>query len=206
MFTGIIADIGTVQARADGRLRIACAYPAEDLTIGASIACDGCCLTITGAAPREGGGSVFSVDVSPETLSRTTLGGWEPGRRVNLERALRLGDELGGHMVTGHIDAVAHIMAVTPDAESTRFEIEVPSEIAPFIAPKGSIALDGTSLTVNEVAGACFGVNLIPHSLSVTTWGEKRTGDPLNLEIDLMARYVARLLEAQAGGPTAPRG
>jgi riboflavin synthase len=199
MFTGIITDVGTIEAREDGRFRIACAYPATDIEIGASIACDGCCLTVTEITPRDGG-SVFAIDASAETLSRTTLGDWTTGRRVNLERSLRLSDELGGHLVTGHVDAVAEIVAVTPDGDSTRFEIETPPEVAPFIAPKGSVALDGTSLTVNEVNGARFGVNLIPHSLAVTTWGEKRPGDRLNLEIDLLARYVARLLEAQQQG------
>ncbi|RIA55860.1 riboflavin synthase [Dichotomicrobium thermohalophilum] len=201
MFTGIITDVGTVEAHEDGRFRIACAYPADDIAIGASIACDGCCLTVTEVAQRDGG-AVFAVDVSAETLSRTTLGDWVPGRRVNLERSLRLSDELGGHLVTGHVDAVAEIVCATRDGESTRFEIEVPREVAPFIAPKGSVALDGTSLTVNEVSGTRFGVNLIPHSLSITTWGEKRAGDRLNLEIDLLARYVARLLEAQKQGLT----
>jgi len=203
MFTGIITDLGTVAAREDGRFRIACAYPAEDIAIGASIACDGCCLTVTDVAACDGG-AVFAVDVSAETLSRTTLGDWTPGRRVNLERSLRLNDELGGHLVTGHIDAVAEIIAATPDGYSTRFEVEVPREVAPFIASKGSVALDGTSLTINEVDGTRFGVNLIPHSLAVTTWGGKRPGERLNLEIDLLARYVARLLEAQKQGLTDP--
>jgi len=200
MFTGIITDVGTVEARTDGRFQIACTYPHDDIAMGASIACDGCCLTVTEIAPRAAGGTLFSVDVSAETLACTTLGDWVPGRHVNLERSLRLSDELGGHLVTGHVDAVAEIVATRPEGESTRFEIEVPHEVAPFIAPKGSVALDGTSLTVNEVAGTRFGVNLIPHSLAVTTWGEKRPGDRLNLEIDLMARYVARLLEAQKQG------
>jgi len=201
MFTGIITDVGIIEAREDGRFRIACAYPAADIQIGASIACDGCCLTVTEVAPRDGG-AVFAIDASAETLSRTTLGDWTTGRRVNLERSLRLSDELGGHLVTGHVDAVAEIVAATPDGDSTRFEIEMPPEVAPFIAPKGSVALDGTSLTVNEVNGARFGVNLIPHSLAVTTWGKKRPGDRLNLEIDMLARYVARLLEAQKQGLT----
>jgi len=202
MFTGIITDVGTIEAREDGRVHIACGYPADDIVIGASIACDGCCLTVTEVAPREGG-AMFAVDASAETLSRTTLGDWTPGRRVNLERSLRLNDELGGHLVTGHIDAVAEIVAATREGESTRFQIQAPHAVAPFIASKGSVALDGTSLTVNEVDGACFGVNLIPHSLAVTTWGEKRPGDRLNLEIDMLARYVARLLEAQGQGLTA---
>jgi riboflavin synthase len=201
MFTGLITDVGTIAAREDGRFRIACAYPADDIVIGASIACDGCCLTVTETAPRDGG-AMFAVDVSAETLACTTLGDWTLGRRVNLERSLRLSDELGGHLVTGHVDAVAEIVAAAPDGESTRFEIDVPREVAAFIAPKGSVALDGTSLTVNEVSGTRFGVNLIPHSLAATTWNEKRPGDSLNLEIDLLARYVARLLEAQKQGLT----
>ncbi len=202
MFTGIITDVGTVQSRRDGRFQIACSYPRDHIVLGASIACDGCCLTVTEILPRPEGGCIFGVDVSLETLSRTTLGDWTPGRRVNLERSLRLSDELGGHLVSGHVDAVTEIIAATPDGESTRFEIEAPPEVAPFIAPKGSVALDGTSLTVNEVSGTRFGVNLIPHSLAVTTWGEKRPGDRLNLEIDMLARYVARLLEAQKQGLT----
>lgn len=201
MFTGLITDVGTIAAREDGRFRIACAYPADDIVIGASIACDGCCLTVTETAPRDGG-AMFAVDVSAETLACTTLGDWTLGRRVNLERSLRLSDELGGHLVTGHVDAVAEIVAAAPDGKSTRFEIDVPREVAAFIAPKGSVALDGTSLTVNEVSGTRFGVNLIPHSLAATTWNEKRPGDSLNLEIDLLARYVARLLEAQKQGLT----
>jgi len=200
MFTGIITDIGKVQARDGGRFKIACAYPADGIAIGASIACDGCCLTVTDVAAGPEGGAVFSVDVSAETLSHTTLGYWQPGRRVNLERSLRSGDELSGHIVSGHIDAVARIVLTTQDGVSTRFEIEAPPEFASFIAPKGSIALDGASLTVNEVSGVRFGVNLIPHSLAVTTWGEKRAGDLLNLEIDMLARYVARLLQAQREG------
>lgn len=205
MFTGIITDVGTLEAREGGRFRLACGYAPETIDIGASIACDGCCLTVTNVARRVGG-SVFAIDASAETLSRTTLGEWAPGRRINLERSLRMSDELGGHLVTGHIDAVAEIIAATPDGASTRFEIETPCEVAPFIAPKGSVALDGTSLTVNAVEGNRFSVNLIPHSLAVTTWGEKQAGDRLNLEIDLLARYVARLLEAQSQGLTGARG
>ncbi len=205
MFTGIITDVGTLEAREGGRFSIACAFAPDTINIGASIACDGCCLTVTDVVRRDGG-SVFAIDASAETLSRTTLGEWKRGRRINLERSLRMSDELGGHLVTGHIDALAEIVAATPDGASTRFEIETPREVAPFIAPKGSVALDGTSLTVNEVEGNRFSINLIPHSLAVTTWGEKQAGDRLNLEIDLMARYVARLLEAQAQGLTGARG
>ncbi len=197
MFTGIVTALGTVTTKNDGRFSIASAYPASSIDIGASIACDGCCLTAT-TIVADGGGSVFSIDVSEETLRRTTLGDWREGARVNLERSLTLGQEMGGHMVAGHVDGVARILSVTPEGASQRFEIEAPESLARYIAPKGSVALDGTSLTVNEVYGACFTVNLIPHSLSVTTWGQKRAGDRLNLEVDLIARYVARLMDARS--------
>ena len=198
MFTGIVTDVGEVievEARPAGRrLRIACGYDAETLALGASIACAGPCLTVVamGRGPR----SWFEVEVSPETLARTTLGTWRAGTRVNLERALRLGDELGGHLVTGHIDGVAEILERRADGDMARFTFRVPQSLAPYIAAKGSVALDGTSLTVNEVDGAAFGVMLIPHTLRVTTWGGRRAGDAVNLEVDLMARYVARLHEA----------
>ncbi len=143
----------------------------------------------------DGAGSVFTVDVSNETLSKTTLGDWQPGDAVNLERALRAGDELGGHVVSGHVDGVARILSITPDGESLRFSFEVPEALARFIAPKGSVALSGTSLTVNEAEGRRFGVNLIPHTLTQTTWGRKTPGDPINLEVDVFARYVARMME-----------
>jgi riboflavin synthase len=143
----------------------------------------------------DGGGCIFTVDVSNETKSKTTLGDWRPGTRVNLERSLRAGDELGGHVVSGHIDAVARIVEITPDGDSRRFTFEAPEHLALYIAPKGSVALDGISLTVNEVAGSRFGINVIPHTLTVTTWQSKKPGDRVNLEVDLIARYVARLLE-----------
>ncbi|MCU0909278.1 MAG: riboflavin synthase [Rhodobacteraceae bacterium] len=194
MFTGIITDVGEVQeiVRAgDTRLRIACGYDPATIDLGASIACSGVCLTViaTGSSPRPW----FDVQMSAETLGLTTAGGWAPGTRLNLERALRVGDELGGHIVSGHVDGVAEIVATRDEGQSTRYTFRVPDALARYIAPKGSVALDGTSLTVNEVDGATFGVNIIPHTKAVTTWGTLRTGDRVNLEIDTLARYVARL-------------
>ena len=194
MFTGIITDIGQLVAREGGRFLIRCGYAADSIAIGASIACDGACLTATAVGPS-GTGSTFNVDVSNETLSKTTLGGWTPGRRINLERALRAGDELGGHIVAGHVDGVARIASIAPDGDSRRFTIEAPDELAGYIAPKGSVALDGISLTVNEVSGSRFGINIIPHTLTHTALGDKKPGDRVNLEVDLFARYVARLME-----------
>lgn len=194
MFTGIITAIGEVQRHDGGRFVIGSSYDAASIALGASIACDGVCLTVTSVTPAPGG-SAFSVDVSNETLSKTTLGAWTPGRRVNLERALAARDELGGHIVTGHVDGLARILDITPDGVSRRFTFEVSEHLARFIAPKGSVALDGTSLTVNEVMGDRFGVNLIPHTLTATTWERKKPGDQINLEVDLIARYVARLME-----------
>ena len=194
MFTGIITDIGTVAAREGGRFTIRSGYEANGIPLGGSICCDGVCLTVTSVTP-EGQGSHFTVDVSNETLSKTSLKAWQPGENINLERALRAGDELGGHIVSGHVDGLATIIDIRPDGECQRFLFEAPAHLAPYIAPKGSVALDGTSLTVNEVAGARFGVNLIPHSLTMTTWGRKRVGQSINLEVDMFARYVARLLE-----------
>lgn len=194
MFTGLVSDIGEVAAREDGRLTIRCSYSADSIPLGASIACDGCCLSVTSVRP-EGNGSLFTVEASNETQSKTTIGSWRPGHRINLERSLRAGDELGGHIVSGHIDGIAEILDVQPDGSSRRFRFAAPEHLALYIAPKGSVALDGTSLTVNEVAGVRFGVNIIPHTLTVTTWGAKSPGDKVNLEVDLMARYVARLIE-----------
>lgn len=194
MFTGLITDVGKVAARTGGQFTIATSYKLTDADMGASICCDGVCLTVTGIG-ADGDDAHFTVDVSNETLSKTVLGAWAPGRRVNLERSLRAGDELGGHIVSGHVDGVAKIVSITQDGESRRFLLEAPEHLARYIAPKGSIALDGTSLTVNEVAGSRFGVNLIPHSLTVTTWGAKSQGDTVNLEVDVFARYVARLME-----------
>ncbi len=194
MFTGIVSDIGEVVAREDGQFSIRTSYAAPTLEVGASMACDGCCLTLT-SVRADGKGAMFTVDTSNETRAKTTLADWSPGRRVNLERPLQPGAELGGHVVTGHVDGLARILDVRADGESRRFSFEVPDHLAPYIAPKGSIALDGVSLTVNEVSDNRFGVNIIPHTLTVTTWGAKTPGQSVNLEVDLFARYVARLLE-----------
>lgn len=199
MFTGLITDVGEVIARNDGRFEIGCAYALDDTSIGASIACDGCCLTVVGVDRNSGAhASVFSVDVSNETLSRTTLGSWEKGRRINLERSLTPTNELGGHIVTGHVDAVALVTDIAKDGESRRFTIEVDKELSRFIAQKGSVALNGVSLTVNDVEDNRFGVNLIPHTMAVTTWSDISAGDAINLEVDLLARYVARIAECSA--------
>lgn len=194
MFTGLIQAIGTVQEAEGGRFAISCPWDADTIALGASIACDGCCLTVTERRTGEDGRGLFTVDVSDETLSKTTLGGWETARRINLERSLRAGDELGGHLVSGHVDGVAQIREVTPSGFSRVFTIEAPQPLARFIAPKGSVTLDGTSLTVNEAGDSFFTINLIPHTLDVTTWGERQPGDRVNLEVDLIARYVARLM------------
>ncbi len=196
MFTGIVTDIGRIIAtelQGDLRARIATRYDVGRIDIGASIACDGVCLTVValGSQPE----SWFDVQISAETLSKTNLGGWATGKRVNLERALKVGDELGGHIVSGHVDGLAEVVSVRPEGGSVRLTFRAPDALARFIAPKGSVALNGTSLTVNEVSGAEFGVNLIPHTQEVTTWGEVAVGDKVNLEVDTMARYVARLRE-----------
>jgi len=197
MFTGIVSGIGTLQARDGARFVIACPYKRGSLEQGASIACDGCCLTIVDVGKAKGKGAVFAVEVSNESRERTTLGAWQVGRRINMERALTLGGELGGHLVTGHIDGRARILARKPDGDSMRFTLEAPAEYAPFIASKGSVALDGVSLTVNEVDGLRFGVNIIPYTLAHTTWGDRRPSDLVNLEVDLLARYAARLREQE---------
>jgi len=198
MFTGIVTDQGeilAVQQEGDLRARIGTSYDVEGLDIGASVSCDGVCLTVVakGGEPRPW----FEVQISAETVARTSIGhnGWAPGRRINLERALRVGDELGGHIVSGHVDGVAEVRSVRDEGGSTRVTFRAPEALARFIAPKGSVALDGTSLTVNEVDGATFGVNLIPHTKAVTTWGLVHEGQAINLEVDTMARYVARLRE-----------
>jgi len=204
MFTGIVTDIGIVERledRGDLRARIRSGYAPEGIAIGASIACDGICLTVVDRGPV-GDGSWFDVDLSAETLARTSVRRnrtpWAAGRRINLERALRLGDELGGHIVSGHIDGLAEIVSVHDEGDSARFVFRAPDELARYIAPKGSIALNGTSLTVNEVDGATFGVNIIPHTRTHTTWGAASAGDLVNLEVDTLARYVARLNEFAA--------
>lgn len=210
MFTGLVTDVGTVVAIAgDDRLRhltIRSAYDPATIALGASIACSGPCLTAVAVEPAEGG-CRFSIDAAAETLARTSVGAWVVGTRVNLERSLKVGDELGGHLVTGHVDGLGEIVAReavtggTGDpawAPSDRFVIRAPAALARFIAEKGSICLDGTSLTVNSVDGDLFSVLLIPHTLAVTTWGERRAGDRLNLEVDLIARYAARLSESRS--------
>jgi len=194
MFTGIITDIGTVRSveqRGDLRFEIACAYDMDGVDLGASIACSGCCLTVV-----EKGEDWFAVDVSAESLSKTVLGAWTVGTRINLERPLKVGDELGGHIVSGHVDGVGQVLSITPEGDSLRWRFRAPDALARFIAVKGSIAINGVSLTVNEVEGAEFGVNIIPHTAQHTTFGALEAGAQVNLEIDMLARYVARLAEA----------
>ncbi|MDB5570261.1 MAG: ribE [Hyphomicrobiales bacterium] len=200
MFTGIVTDVGVVRSietRGElKRVRIACSYDVAGVDMGASIACGGPCLTVVDKGVEDGA-NWFEIDAAAETLALTTVGNWAVGGRVNLERALRIGDELGGHIVTGHVDGLATILDIRAFDGMARFEIRAPRALSRFIAAKGSVCLDGTSLTVNTVEGDVFSVLLIPHTLSVTTWGERKAGDPLNLEIDLMARYAARLVEAR---------
>jgi riboflavin synthase len=202
MFTGIISGVGVISevrpigGGADLRLRIA--VPQDKaawaglpgVILGASICCSGCCLTVV-----EMDGASFAVDVSAESLSKTTLGRWRPGSRLNLERALKMGDELGGHIVSGHVDGLGEVVSETAENGSTRWRFRVPPAISRYIAPKGSVAVDGVSLTVNEVEGDVFGVNIIPHTAAETTFGSLAVGDAVNLEIDMLARYVARLTE-----------
>lgn len=201
MFTGIVTDMGEVIAVAPRaaelrRLTIACGYDRASIATGASIACSGVCLTVvdTGEA---GGRAWFAVDAAPETLRVTTVGSWEKGHRINLERSLKIGDELGGHIVTGHIDGLAEVAAREDLSETARFTFRAPAQLSRFIAAKGSVALDGVSLTVNEVVGDAFTVLIIPHTLAVTTFGALARGGRVNLEVDLMARYAARLIEAR---------
>lgn len=204
MFTGIITDVGTIRAieqRGDTRMVIATAYPVEQVEIGASIACSGVCLTVVDKGRDADGVAWFAVDVSAETLSHSTLGVLSPGRRINLERPLRIGDELGGHIVSGHVDGTAQIISIRPEGDSLRYTFSPPNNLHRFIAPKGSVALDGVSLTVNEVntqAGSeSFGVNIIPHTRQATTFGGLKAGDKVNLEVDTVARYVARLVQVE---------
>jgi len=204
MFTGIVTDVGTVASVSplpEGiRLRIATSYDPKTIDIGASIACSGVCLTVV-ALPEAGSNERwFEVEAWEEALRLTTASSWKPGTRINLERALKIGDELGGHIVSGHVDGQADIVGCKEEGDAVRFTLEAPRELARFIAPKGSVALDGTSLTVNHVDGTRFDVLLIHHSLSVTTWGERQIGDRVNIEIDTMARYAARLAEAVRQG------
>ena len=200
MFTGIVTDVGTVRSaekRGDLRLTIATGYDLETVDLGASIACSGVCLTVV-----DKGGDWFAVDVSGETVSRTAADVWREGARLNLERSLRLGDELGGHIVTGHVDAVGTVVSAKPDGDSLRVEIEVPRALGAMIAPKGSVTLDGVSLTVNTVEDARestrLSINVIPHTASATTLGHLRPGRQLNVEVDVLARYLDRMLAARA--------
>lgn len=193
MFTGIVTDLGRVRKvvrTGDTRFEFDTRYDMGTVDIGASIACNGVCLTVI-----EKGDDWFAVEASDETLSKTTLGDWAEGRAVNFERAMKIGDELGGHIVSGHVDGVATVVDIRPENESKRFVFEAPEALKKFVAPKGSVALDGVSLTVNEVDGARFGINVIPHTQSVTTFGTLKPGDRVNMEIDMLARYVARLME-----------
>lgn len=196
MFTGIVSDVGTIRTiekKGDTHLTIETRYDVDVIPIGASIACAGICLTVV--AKGAGADRWFSVSASEETRSKTTLGGWAVGQRINLERPLRVGDELGGHIVTGHVDGVAEVTSVSPEGESLRFIFKAPAPHAKFIVSKGSVALDGVSLTVNEAEGRRFGVNIISHTAEVTTFGILKEGDHVNLEIDTLARYVARLMK-----------
>jgi len=201
LFTGIINDLGEVfdvQEQAAGlrRIKIACGYDPDTIDIGASIACSGACLTVV-ARGREGNRAFFAVDAAAETLRVTNAGGWKAGTKLNLERSLRLGDELGGHLVSGHVDGMADLIAREDLPEMARMSFRAPHALVRFIAPKGSVALDGVSLTVNETTGDTFSVLIIPHTLAVTTFGALKAGAQVNLEVDQMARYAARLLEAR---------
>ncbi|MDJ0683325.1 MAG: riboflavin synthase [Alphaproteobacteria bacterium] len=200
MFTGIITEIGhvrRVEKRGDWRFTLGCAYDPAGIALGASICCSGACLTVIERG-ADADGPYFVVDVSAETLSKTTLGDWTEGTQINLERSLKMGDELGGHIVSGHVDGVGTVLSATPEGDSARWMFQAPRTLAPFIAPKGSIAVDGVSLTVNEVEDDRFGVNIIPHTAEMTTFGGLKPGDAVNLEVDPLARYVARFLEQTA--------
>ncbi|MDQ6434545.1 riboflavin synthase [Mesorhizobium sp. LHD-90] len=204
MFTGIVTDVGTIEAAKPldkgMRLRVATSYDPATIAIGASISTGGVCLTVVELPDQGSNQRWFEVEAWEEALRLTTASAWTEGTRVNLERALKIGDELGGHIVSGHVDGMAEIVAREEEGEAVRFTLEAPADLAKFIAPKGSVALDGTSLTVNKVEGRRFDVLLIQHSLTVTTWGERKTGDSVNLEVDTMARYAARLAEAAQEG------
>ena len=197
MFTGIVTDVGKVrhvEKRGDTHIVIATHYDVTGVDMGASIACSGACMTVVDKGTAKD--RWFAVTASAETMSKTTMGAWKVGDPVNLERPMRVGDEFGGHIVTGHIDAVAEIVGTKAEGESLRLTFEVPMKFARFVAPKGSVALDGVSLTVNDIDGTRFGVNIIPHTQSVTTFGRAKPGMKVNFEVDLMARYVARLVAA----------
>ena len=209
MFTGIVSDVGAIRSvehRGDVRVVVETAYDTATIDLGASISCSGVCLTVVDkSAP--GAPGWFAVDVSGETLSRTAQGQWTSGRALNLERALKLGDELGGHIVTGHVDGVAEVVAVTPDGDSMRIDFRLGTELAPFVAPKGSVTVDGVSLTVNEVHdagdGTRFSVNIIPHTQAQTTLGRLEPGQAVNIEIDVLARYLQRMQSYAPGLPQA---
>lgn len=195
MFTGIITDIGRVRAieqQGDRLISIETDYDTGTIKIGDSVACDGVCLTVV-----DKGDNWFAVNASGETLSCTNLGGWHEGSHINLERSLRVGDEMGGHMMLGHVDGVSEILAITPEGGSVRIELGLPENLGAFIAPKGSLAMNGVSLTVNEVGKSAFGVNIIPHTLAHTNFNELKPGDQVNVEVDVLARYVARLIERE---------
>ena len=199
MFTGIVTDIGTIAKvieSGDTRFDVLTAYDTDTIDLGASISHSGVCLTVIEKG-KGADGDWFAVEASKETLDVTSAGEWQEGKKLNLERALKMGDELGRHIVSGHVDGLAEITAITPEGDSQRYTFKTTSALMPFIAPKGSVAMDGTSLTVNEVEGLTFGVNLIPHTQEVTTWGLSKVGDIVNLEIDVLARYVARLKQAE---------
>ncbi len=200
MFTGIVREVGriiSVSEPGDRRLRIACGRAPESIDIGASVACNGVCLTVV-AKGGEADAAWFDVDASAETCAKTTAGSWTDGTAINLEPALRLGDELGGHIVSGHVDATGEVTAIRPEGASLRVTISVPEDLARYIAPKGSVTVDGISLTVNEVSADSFGVNIIPHTLSATNLSDVAPGRRVNLEIDILARYVARLRESES--------
>ncbi|MEO9899763.1 riboflavin synthase [Nisaea sp.] len=195
MFTGIITHIGTVrriEKSGDTRMTVSAAFDMDSVALGASIACSGCCLTVV-----DKGDGWFAADVSAETLSKTNLDGWEEGVRINLERALKVGDELGGHIVSGHVDGLAEIVSIVPEGDSRRLTLRPDPSLAAFVAPKGSVTLDGISLTVNEVSADTFGVNIIDHTWKETTLSDRKPGDELNMEVDMLARYVARLLDVR---------
>jgi riboflavin synthase len=198
MFTGIVSGIGTLLARQGSAFTITCPYKRKSLEEGASVAFDGCCLTLVEIDKSKEKGANVTVNVSNETLAHTTLGTLKIGDEINLERALLLGDELGGHIVSGHVDGRAKVVSRAPDGDSARFVLEAPRDLARFIAPKGSVALNGVSLTVNEVADDRFSVNVIPYTLTHTTWGDRQPGDLVNIEVDILARYIARLSQHEA--------
>ncbi len=203
MFTGIVTDVGRVAAitpmNEGVRLRIETAYDPATIDMGASICCSGTCLTVTGLPAAGDAARWFEVEAWEEALRLTTIGTWRVGTRINLERSLKIGDELGGHLVSGHVDGMATIETVSDEGDARRFRINAPGDLARYIAPKGSVALDGTSLTVNSVHGSAFDVLLIRHSLDVTTWSERKAGERVNLEVDQMARYADRLIEFRTG-------